>query len=355
MIRLAVPTPASWAVPLAVLLAGLLLAEPAVARDKREVKDWWSACDNVRACTAYGFSSEDVDGVALRVRRPAGRNAPPLFDLVLGPEQGRGVVGPLDLFVDGKAVARTDAPEGGNDDFRTWAVADGATLSAAIARGAGLELRAGKKTVATVSLSGASAVLRWIDDRQKRVGGVTALVAKGPAPAAAVPAPPLAPLIRAARAVSQKGLTDAPPAPVLKRLAGLDCAAGNPALDGPVSSRLGPGLVLWVIPCWVGAYQTASALVLADEAGGHARLADLGDGEGGGPRAADERAMATNASYDADHQKLYSYAKGRGVADCGITETRVWTGKAFILSDRSELSACRGLPEEFWVTTFRSR
>ncbi|KQV55134.1 MULTISPECIES: DUF1176 domain-containing protein [unclassified Caulobacter] len=351
MIRLVVPTPAPWAV----LCAVLLLAGPAAARDKLEIKDWWGACDNVRACTAYGFSSDDVDGVALRVRRDAGRNAPPLFDLVLGPEQGRGVAGALDLFIDGKAVARTDAPEGGNEDFRTWAVADGAALSAAIARGAGLELRAGKKAVATVSLSGASAVLRWIDDRQKRVGGVTALVAKGAAPAAAVPAPPPAPVIRAARAVSQKGLTDKLPALVRKRIAGLDCTSDNPALEAPESSRLGPGLVLWVIPCWVGAYQTASALVLADEAGGHARLADLGDGEGGGPRAADERAMATNANYDADQQKLYSYAKGRGVADCGITETRVWTGKAFVLADRSELSVCRGLPEEFWVETYRSR
>lgn len=337
------------------LAAGLLLAGSAAARDKLEAKDWWGACDNVRVCTAYGFSSDDVDGVALRVRRAAGRNAPPLFDLVLGPEQSRGVGGALDLFVDGKAVARTDAPEGGREDFRTWAVADGAALSAAIARGAGLELRTGKKAVATVSLSGASAVLRWMDDRQKRAGGVTALVAKGPAPAAAIPAPPLAPVIRAARAVSQKGLTDTPPAPVLKRLVGLDCAADNPALDGPTSSRLGPGLVLWVIPCWVGAYQTASALVLADETGGHARLADLGGGEGGGPRDANDRAMATNASYDADHRKLYSYAKGRGVADCGITETRVWTGKAFVLADRSELSVCRGLPEEFWVETYRSR
>ena len=334
----------------AVLLGCLLLAGPAVARDKLEVKDWWAACDNVRACTAYGFSSDDVDGVVLRVRRAAERDAPPLFDLVLGPEQSRGVDGALALFVDGKAVTRTDAPQGGNDDFRTWAVTNGAVLSAAVARGTGLELKVGEKTVATVSLSGASAALRWIDDQQKRVGGVTALVAKGPAPAAAVPPPPLAPVIRAARVVSQKGLTDTPPAPVLKRLAGLDCATDNPALDGPVSSRLAPGLVLWVVPCWVGAYQTASALVLADEAGGHARLADLG---GGG--APDERAMATNASYDADHQKLYSYAKGRGVADCGITETHVWTGKAFVLADRSELSVCRGLPEEFWVETYRGR
>jgi hypothetical protein len=354
MIRLALPTPAPWGALLAsLLLSGLLLAGPAVARDKLEVKDWWGACDNVRTCTAYGFSSDDVDGVALRVRRDAGRNAPPLFDLVLGPEQGRGVAGALDLFVDGKAVARTDAPEGGNEDFRTWAVADGASLSAAVARGTELELRTGKKTVATVSLSGASAVLRWIDDRQKRAGGVTALVAKGLAPAAAVPAPPPPPIIRPARAVSQKGLTDTPPASVLKRLAGLDCATDNPALDGPVSSRLAPGVVLWVIPCWVGAYQTASALVLADEAGGHARLADLSDGGSAG--GADERAMATNASYDADRQKLYSYAKGRGVADCGITETRVWTGKAFVLAARSELSVCRGLSEEFWVETYRSR
>lgn len=333
----------------AVLLAGLLLAAPAVAEDVA-IKDWWVACDNVRACTAYGFPPEDAYGVVLRVRREAEADAAATLDLGLDAETAKGVSGPLTLTVDGKVVARTEAPEGTDDEYRTWSVspARSPALLASIARGEVLEARDGGRTVATVSLSGGSASLRWMDDRQRRVGGVTALVAKGAAPASAVPSPPVPPLVRAAEPVSQDGLTDTPPPAVLARIKSLDCQADAP--EDPSSNRLAPGVVLWVIPCWVGAYQISSALVLADEKGGHARLADLG-GDGG----SDDRAMATNASYDTDHQKLYAYAKGRGLADCGRSTTYAWTGKGFVLTEQAELQICRGLPEDYWVTMYRSR
>ncbi|MBO9545357.1 DUF1176 domain-containing protein [Caulobacter sp.] len=331
----------------AVLLAGLLLAAPAVAQDVA-IKDWWVACDNVRVCTAYGFPPEDAYGVVLRVRREAEADAAATLDLGIDAETAKGVSGPLTLTVDGKVVARTAAPEGTDDEYRTWSVspARSPALLEAIARGEVLEARDGGRTVATVSLSGGSASLRWMDDRQRRVGGVTALVAKGAAPASAVPSPPVPPLIRPAKPVSQDGLTDTPPPAVLARIKSLDCQADAP--EDPTSNRLAPDVVLWVIPCWVGAYQISSALVLADEKGGHARLADLGG-------AGDTRAMATNAVFNTDDQKLYSYAKGRGLADCGESRTHAWTGKGFVLTERSELQICRGLPEDYWVTMYRSR
>jgi hypothetical protein len=333
----------------AVLLAGLLLAGPAFAGENGETfKDWWVACDNVRSCTAYGFPPDEDRTLVLRVRRGAEAGAAPSLDIHIGPEDAKGLTGPLSLTVDGKAVARTGAPQGGDDDFREWRVTDAGGLLAAITRGELLELKTGGRTVGAVSLAGASAALRWMDDRQKRAGGVTALVAKGPASALALPAPPPLPVIRAAKPVSQGGLTDNPPPAVLARIKDLDCAANPP--EGPTSSRLAPGVVLWAIPCWVGAYQTSAALVLADEKGGHARLADLG-----GSGDATDRAVATNANYDTDHQKLYSYAKGRGVADCGVSFGYVWTGKGFVMTERSELSPCRGLTEEFWVETYSSR
>lgn len=334
-----------------VLMAGLLLAGSAAASDGTATfKDWWAACDNVRVCTAYGFPPDEEGGAVLRVRRAAEAGAIPEFDINLAAETGKGVNGPLSLAVDGKAVARTGAPEGSDDDFRGWTVspAQVPALLAAIARGRALTVRSGDRTVVTLSLSGGSAALRWIDDRQKRAGGVTALVARGPSPASAVPAPPSLPVIRAAKPVSQTGLTDTPPRAVLDRLKGFECEAKPP--EAPSSSRLASGVVLWTIPCWVGAYQISSALVLADEKGGHVRLVDLG-----GPGDVKERAMATSAEFDADRQELHSYAKGRGVADCGIATTHAWTGKAFVLTERTELSACQGLSQDFWVTTFRAR
>ena len=331
------------------LVAGLLLTAPAFAGENDATfKDWWAACDNVRVCVAYGFPADEDKTLVLRVRRDAAAGAAPVVDIDLHPEEAKGLAGPLTLVVDGKAVVRTGAPTGGDDDFHQWDVASAPALLAVIARGETLELKAGDKVVGTISLAGASAALRWMDDRQKRAGGVTALVAKGPAPASVVPKPPLPPLVRAARPVSQDGLTDTLPPGVLAVSKRLDCRSDPP--EEPVSSRLAPGVVLWAIPCWVGAYQITAALVLADEKGGHARLADLG---GKGP--ADERAMATNAEYDTDHQKLYSYAKGRGIADCGIAFGYVWTGKGFVMTERTELGPCKGLSEEFWVTTYQTR
>ena len=271
-----------------------------------------------------------------------------MLDLLIAAEESKGVSGPLTLVVDGKVMARTGAPVGSDDDVRTWEVPETSALLAAIPRGEAMELKAGDRVIATISLSGASAALRWMDDRQKRAGGVTALVAKGPASASAVPPPPLAPLVRPAPAVSQSGLTDDPPAAVRQRAKTFDCQAETP--DGPSSSRLAPGVVLWVIPCWVGAYQISSVLLLADEKGGNVRPADLG-GQGD----PESRAMATSAEYSAKERKLYSYAKGRGFGDCGIGQTWTWTGKGFVLADRTELSVCRGLPEELWVQTYQSR
>lgn len=333
------------------LLAGLSVSGPAMAGENDATfKDWWVACDNLRVCTAYGFPPDDEGDAVLRVTREAQAGAVPDLDINLSAEMGKGVTGPLALAVDGKVVARTSAPDGPADDFRSWPVnaPQVPALLAAIAKGEALAVKAGDRTVVTLSLSGGSAALRWMDDRQKRAGGVTALVAKGPAPASAVPAPPALPVIRAAKAVSQDGLTDTPPPAVLARVKSFDCAADAPA--GPSASRLAPGVVLWAIPCWVGAYQTSSVLVLADENGGHVRLVDLG---GGGD--AEDRATATSAEYDTDHQALYSYAKGRGIADCGLSTTHVWTGNAFVLTERTELGACRGLSQDFWVTTFRSK
>jgi hypothetical protein len=346
----------AWRALGAAVLAALATTAPALAQNgDATFKDWWVACDNVRVCTALGLAPDEGYGVVLRVSREAEAGAAPSLDIGIDAETSKGVTGPLALAIDGKVLARTGPPKGADDDVRLWDVVDAQApvLLAAMAKGDKIELKAGARTIGVVSLSGASAALRWMDDRQKRVGGVTALIAKGPAPAAAAPAPPPLPLIRAAAPVSQDGLTDTPPPAVRARTKAMDCEANPP--EEPVSSRLAPGVVLWVMPCWVGAYQISSVLILADEKGGNVRLADVGGQGAGGGGDLDTRAMVTSASYDTDARKLSGYAKGRGIGDCGIGQTWAWTGKAFTLVEQTDLSVCRGLADEFWVTTFRSR
>lgn len=333
----------------AILAAALLIAGPASA-EQATFKDWWVACDNLRVCTAYGFPPDEGGGMVLQVRREADASAAPDLDLSVDAERGKGFEGPLSLSVGGEIVARTGDPDGDQGDFRTWTLSAAAAgpLLAAIVKGDTLKLTAGSRDVGVLSLAGAAAALRWMDDHQKRGGGVTAIVAKGKAPASAVPPPPPLPVIRRAPPVGQSGLPEKPPAAVTARLEPFDCAADAP--DVPEVARLSPGVLMWTIPCWVGAYQTASALLLTDERGGDVRLVDLGgDGD---PQ---ERALATSAAYDVERRELNAYAKGRGVGDCGYGSTWAWTGSRFVLTHRTELSVCRELSGDFFVDTFRSR
>lgn len=332
------------------LLAGLMVIAGPVSAEQTTFKDWWVACDNLRVCTAYGFPPDEGGGMVLRVRREADANAAPELDLSVDAERGKSLDGPLSLSIGSKVVARTSAPDGDQGDFRTWALppTSAGPLLAAIASGDTLTLTAGSRDAGVLSLAGASAALRWMDDRQKRAGGVTAIIAKGRAPVSAVPPPPPLPTIYRAPPVGQSGLPARPPAAVTARLKSFDCAADAP--DVPEVARLSPGVLMWTIPCWVGAYQTASALLLTDEHGGDVRLADLG-GEGD-PQ---ERALATSAVYDVERRELNAYAKGRGVGDCGYGATWAWTGQRFALTHRSELSVCRELSGDFFVETFRSR
>lgn len=333
------------------LLAGATIAAPLTARaEDQTFKDWWVACDNVRVCTAMGFPPEEAGGVALRIRREAKGQAMPVIDVLMGAEQSQGVNGPLSLIVDGEEVTRTGAPAKAHDDFRVWTVPNdmAAELAAAIVRGSGLTLKAGARTIATVSLSGASAAQRWMDDRQKRLNNVSALVVRGPAPESAVPAPPPLPVVKRAAPVSQAGLPAKPSAAVRQLTAKMECDAGPQSK--PTASRLAPGVILWALPCWMGAYNASSVMVLADDKGGSARLVDLG-----GSGDANDRAMATNVEYDAARQTLEGYAKGRGIGDCGTNQTWVWTGAAFAMVEQLEMSPCRELSGDFWVETYRSR
>jgi hypothetical protein len=328
------------------------MAGVAHAQEIRHFKTWLAACDNLRTCSAYGFSDDAADNPGyIRITRAAGPNAPPRVTL-----QGVDLNGDAKarvtwrVLVDGAAPAglaavATRPSEAGPRAELSPDQARG--LIAALRNGAVLTL-AGAKSPTAIPLTGAAASLLWIDDRQGRAGTITALAARGPKPAAAVPAPPLPPAIRAAPVAAQAGLPAKLPAVLAANPALSECDTGEERPE-PVVVRLGGGQVLWGAACSVGAYNVVYTALIADEAGRHARVVHL-------PLAiatpSNDDTQAMNLEYDARTGVLSSFGKGRGFGDCGEQTSWVWDGRAFRVLDDRVMPDCHGVSAADWPSVF---
>ncbi|MBR7620476.1 DUF1176 domain-containing protein [Phenylobacterium sp. 20VBR1] len=324
-------------------LLGVLMATSAQAASK-SFQDWTVVCDNTRECSAFGFAEEGADDRPfLHVQRPAAAGAAPVARLVLASESGAPTR--WAVRVDGKPVAGL-APKAEGDADVVLTPSQTAALLGAIRNGKRLTLAPGRSDIL---LTGAAAALRWMDDQQQRAGTLTALVAKGPGPASAVPAPPPVPLVRPGPAVSQSNLPEKL-WPGMRAKLGEDCDASLSAEDyDPIIARLSPGVILYGELCYRGAYNEIYGFLLADEKGGHVRLAQIPNLDGATTH------LLMNVGFDPETQTLSNFEKGRGIADCGGAYSWVWDGKAFRISDQLEMPACRGLGADEWPQLFRSR
>ena len=327
-------------------LAGLAMAAATPALANETFKDWWVACDNTRQCAAFGFAGEAFEMAGyLRIERGAAADDAPQARLVM-----EGPPGTWSLATDGKPVATVQAASE-DGDGRAAAVlppAQSAAVLAAAANGKALQVSAAGKPIGAISLAGSSAALRWMDDKQKRAGGVTALVAKGPAPAANVPPAPELPLVRAAPAVSQAGLPKKPPASVTALMKECDDDIAELGAE-PIAARLSPDLTLWAPLCTRGAYNMIYSFTVVD-AKGAARPLPI--------RYADTAEATTelmNVDYDPATRTLSNFEKGRGLGDCGAVNTWVWDGKGFAPTSQDLMGECRGVGPGDWVTTWRTR
>jgi hypothetical protein len=61
----------------------------------------------------------------------------------------------------------------------------------------------------------------------------------------------------------------------------------------------------------------------------------------------------TNGGWDAKTRTLSSYAKGRGIGDCGVSQTYAWDGTRFRLIDQNVMGECRGSIDYITVWTAR--
>jgi hypothetical protein len=312
-------------------LAAALVFAP-VSKPAR-FRNWDAACDNFRHCEAIGLPPKDGDdsGWTILITRDPAAGAVPRIDVQ--PAWGEGG-SPARLIVDGRptpfALDKSGQPT----------AAPGPLLAAlANARSASLVDLAGK-SLGSLPIAGLSATLRWIDQQQHRVGTTTALVAIGPLAATTVPPPPRLPVIRQPprSALPPRMLSHADLLAVQKRSD--MCEPERAEAD---YARLDRHHTLAVVGCMLGAYQGAALIVVIDE-GGHWTPARLEQSERYDRTGSADDWMVTEAEYDPKTRLLGSYAKMRGLADCGSSEAWAWDGVMLRLASYASLDTCRGAP-----------
>lgn len=325
------------------ILAALALAQAAPQQGPMKTfGDWVVACDNVKRCEMASLQPEggDWSGWQMAVAREAGPAGGWAVEL-MGDDAPAG----LTVHVEGAPASSAAAVWRGTN----FVGGDSLRLVEALANGKAVVVRtrAGKE-LGRISLSGSSASLRFIDAEQGRAGTVSAAVAKGAKPASAVPAALRLPVIASIRASGTPAVLSSA---LLRQLwTRSDCAENYEGAARPDVERhaLGGGATLALVPCGAGAYNYSTIAYVVR--GGKAQLAAFDSPPGW---TADSPVMLVNATFDARTGELGSYAKGRGIGDCGSAETYVWDGARFRLTEARAMGECRGSSN--WLTVWRAR
>jgi hypothetical protein len=343
-------------------IAALLIAlQPAPAPTPSQIHnfhDWVVTCDNSLTCEAVSLAPEatPASGEAqqdpwerygvMRLQRRAGADAPLVISLT--DFEGR----PARLVQYGRpleGVTFTAAGEG------EWIVEPGdrAAFVNDLYSEEMIVRDASGRDLARFAVRGAHGSLIYMDERQGRLGTPTSLIRPGARSVSQVlPRPPI-PTIAAAPPTTE--------APVAIPSAQLDrvrresgCLASElGGTDEAPTFALGGGRTLVLLSCGGGAYNFNAAPYIAWREGGAIRIEpaamDVEPEEG-----VDEvrRHYLTNADWDAERRMIHEFARGRGLGDCGVQASYVWTGTMFRLAERREMSECRGT--FVYLTTWRT-
>ena len=341
-------------IALAAMLSAFIASAPLSAQTPRPgtletYKDWTIGCDNRSRCEAVSLLPEGADWpdkpVMLSIQRDAGGASAPEISIsrdAKGQEE-------VSFLVDGRKIATTASRDG---EVRLQGP-QASALAIAMARGSKLELRSAGTLIARPSLAGAAAAMRYMDARQGRAGTMAALVATGPLAASAVRAAP--PMVTIRRAPIPAGA--APVTLWREELAALGkftaCADEMRDASPPELYRLSRTETLVLVPCGAGAYNFSAVPVIATGIPGRRsfRYASFDYKPGWSENAA--KPMLINASWTPESASLESYAKGRGLGDCGSSESYVWDGVRFRLVSASAMGECRGAWH--WITTWSAK
>jgi hypothetical protein len=327
------------------MISSLLLLAAAVPQpaELKTFQDWTVGCDNGRACHAVGLMPENWpdDALTMSVRREPDAGSLPVVAFEIGADSNAASVS-----ADGKRLA---ARLVGADGETRVTPADTVAVIDALRSAGRLQLQAAEgKSLGTVSLRGASAALLYMDEQQRRTGTPTALVRRGTGASAVLP-PPL-PVV-AAPPVSRARPVALGPAALRALRSKHGCTIDD--VGGPEeaeSAALTAGETLLLLACGSGAYNV-SYLPFVVRRGGRAELAPFDFRPGWW--AEEGKPMLINAGWDKERGLLTSFAKGRGLGDCGTSADYAWDGRAFRLVEQSEMAECRGSRD--YITTWRAQ
>jgi Protein of unknown function (DUF1176) len=314
-------------------------------------KDWTVGCDNGLACKAVALMADGpVEGaLSLVAKRPTGATAPLTLEM-------SGFTAKSDRYrivIDGK-VADTGRMQVGSETIAVSG-ADAIKLARALAKGKAMRLIDGGGTdLGGASLVGASAAFRYADAAQGRAGSKGAIIAVGPKMATAKKAS--LPVITAKKIKPSDILPDTEALVALSESSPCAAERFGPTEDSAYS--LGSGTngpqALVLLNCGAGAYNFSSGVYVGqrDAKGKWAFSPAKFDYN---PTRLTENAnlaLMVNADWDSNGQTLSGYSKGRGIGDCGSSESYVWNGTIFRLKEAMLMDECRGSLD--WIAVWRA-
>lgn len=348
--------------------ATLLGYGPALAApDYKDFRDWHAACDNLRNCNAYGFDTQLSGASYLRIERGGAPDAPVKITLVIDANDGLTFALAFnDASLPGLPSGDLTGQKSEGESWRRVVLTDTGTLLASARKAERIVITrkdppdAKEKTdplVSEISLSGAVAALLWIDEQQKRLDTVTALIRKGDKPASAVPPQPKAPLIVAAKSATGKPPTKTSP-DLIKKGRAL-CGEEDEGSKLTEAWPLGNNQFLYAFSCpdSSGAYNYHYGMLIAT--GGNAataravkfewpmRIGDLETNPGA-------EVIAVNPTFDTKTMTISTFGKGRGLGDCGTSDDWIWDGKTFKLALLKMMPHCRGVTLDDWPVLYRA-
>ena len=329
--------------------SGMSAAQAPTPGTLETYKDWTIGCDNRNRCEAVALLPEGGEWpdnpVMIGVLREAGPDA----EAEVWVSRDAKGDGDVSFIIDGRRLATARSRNGD----ATVRGPQAAALAIAMAQGSQMELRAGGRLLGRPSLAGSGAALRYMDARQGRAGTSTALVATGPLGPLAVRAAPPAPIIK--RAPVPTG--GAPIALWREERTALGtftgCADEMRDAEPPELHRLSRTETLILVPCGSGAYNFTTIPVIATGIAGRRAFHFAPFDYKPGWSEEEAKPMLVNAGWVPEKSELSSFAKGRGIGDCGGSETYVWDGSRFRLTEATSMGECRGAWH--WIRTWSAQ
>jgi len=345
-------------------------AVPASAVEYKDFRTWHAACDNLRNCNAYGFDSMLSGNSYLRIERGGAANAPVKITLALDAADGVTFTARFnDASLAGLPDNAISGQKSDEDSLRRVVLTDTVSADTLIA-----SIRKAEKIVITrqdppgtkepsdplvseISMSGAAAALLWIDEQQKRLDTVTALIRKGDKPASAVPAQPKPAVIVAAKPAA--GTPPAKTAPSLIAKGRALCGEEDEGSKLQETWPLGGNQFLYAFTCpdSSGGYNYHYGFLIA--ANGNAQTARSVKFEwpvkvGNLQTDPGYEVIAVNPTFDPKTMTISTFGKGRAMGDCGTSKDWVWDGKAFRLALLKVMGQCRSVPLDDWPVLYRA-